>query len=114
MRFLKLYLLSVFALFLVACSDDDDDTDYLFDREITEYSVLKECSPGDPDGKACFKIRYRYPISTDKYSGLCVWLDTTVVDSTTLSVNGRQHRREPLQRRPARRQREDSRQNQQD
>ena len=90
MRFLKLYLLSVLALFFVACSDDDDDSDYLFDREITEYSVLKECSPGVPEGKACFKIRYRYPISTEKYSGLCVWLDTTVVDSTTLSVSNKQ------------------------
>ncbi len=90
MRFLKLYLLSAFALFFLACSDDDDDSDYLFDREITEYSVLKECSPGVPEGTACFKIRYRYPISTDNYSGLCVWLDTTVVDSSTIYASSKQ------------------------
>lgn len=90
MRFLKLYLISALATFLFACSDDDDGTDYTFYREISEYSVLKECSPGVPEGTACFKIRYRYPISTDNYSGLCVWLDTTVVDSTTLTVNSKQ------------------------
>ena len=90
MRFLKLYLISALATFLFACSDDDDGTDYTFDREISEYSVLKECSPGVPEGKACFKIRYRYPISTDDYSGLCVWLDTTVVDTATLTVSDKQ------------------------
>ena len=90
MRFLKLYLISALASFFIACSDDDDGSDYTFDREISEYSVLKECSPGVPEGTVCFKIRYRYPISTDNYSGLCVWLDTTVVDSTTLTVNSKQ------------------------
>ena len=90
MRFLKLYLVSALAVFFLACSDDDDGSDYTFDREISEYSVLKECSPGVPEGTVCFKVRYRYPISTDKYSGLCVWLDTTVVDSTTLTVNSKQ------------------------
>lgn len=90
MRFLKIYLISAFVFFLFACSDDDDESDYMFDREISEYSVLKECSPGVPEGSTCFKIRYRYPITTDGYSGLCVWLDTTVVDSSILSVNSKQ------------------------
>ena len=90
MRYLKLYLISVLAMFFFACSDDDDGTEYMFDREISEYSVLRECSPGTPEGTTCYKIRYRYPILTDNYSGLCVWFDTTVVDDTSKSVNDKQ------------------------
>lgn len=90
MRYLKIYLLSILGLFFFACSDDDDDSDYSFDREISEVSVLKECSPDAPEGSACFKIRYRYPIRLKDYSGLCVWLDTAIVDSTSRSVSDKQ------------------------
>ena len=90
MRYLKLYLVSLLALFFIACSDDDDDSDFLFDREISDYSVIRECSSDDPESTSCYKIRYRYPILMDNYSGLCVWIDTTVVDSATLSVNEKQ------------------------
>ena len=61
----------------------------MFDREISEYSVLKECSSGDSVGSACFKIRYRLPILTESYSGLCVWLGTELIDDTSKSVNAK-------------------------
>jgi len=90
MRFFKLYLLAALALFLFACSDDDDGTEYMFDREISEYSVIRECSSDSSEGASCYKIRYRYPILTDYYAGLCVWLGTDIIDDTSKSVNGTQ------------------------
>ena len=90
MRFLKLYLLSVFALFLLACYDDDEGPEFSFDREISEISVLEDCSTDTADGRSCYKIRYRYPYHLDDYSGLCVWLDTVIVDDTSKAVNNKQ------------------------
>ena len=82
MRYLKLYLLSALALFFLACSDDDDGTEFKFDREIYEYSIIEGCGPGAPEDSICYKIRYHYPIRTEDYSGLCVWLDDAVIDDT--------------------------------
>lgn len=90
MRFLKLYLLSVFALFLLACYDDDEGPEFSFDREISEISVLEDCGTDTADGRSCYKIRYRYPYHLDDYSGLCVWLDTVIVDDTSKAVNNKQ------------------------
>ena len=70
MRYLKLYLLSALALFFLACSDDDDGTEFKFDREIYEYSIIEGCGPGAPEDSICYKIRYHYPIRTEDYSGL--------------------------------------------
>ena len=89
MRFFKLYLLAVLAVFLVACSDDDDGAEFMFDREISEVSVLYECD-SDTASEPCFKIRYRYPYRLDDYAGLCVWLDTVIVDDTSKAVNNKQ------------------------
>ena len=75
---------------LFACSDDDEGTEYMFDREISEFSVLNDCSSDAKDSSTCFKIRYRVPIRTDDYAGLRVWLDTLVVDTATLSVSDKQ------------------------
>ena len=90
MRFLKLYLLAIIAVFLVACSDDDEGPEYMFDREISEVSVLYECD-SETATEPCFKIRYRYPYRLDDYSGLCVWFGD-VVDDTSKSVSDKQIR----------------------
>ena len=90
MRYLKLYLLSALALFFLACSDDDDGTEFKFDREIYEYSIIEGCGPGAPEDSICYKIRYHYPIRTEDYSGLCVWLDDAVIDDTSKSVSNKQ------------------------
>ena len=92
MRSLKLYFVSIVAVFFFACSEDDEGPEYMFDREISEYSVLKGCDSDVPEGTPCFKIRYHYPMRTDDYSGLCVWLGTDVVDDTSKSVSSKQIR----------------------
>ena len=80
----------------VACSDDDDGTEYMFDREISEVSVLNECGSEVSEGTACFKIRYRYPILIQNddgkvvYKGLRMWLGTSIVDDTSKSVSNKQ------------------------
>lgn len=92
MRFLKLFFLSLVALFFFACTDDDEGPEFMFDREISEYSVLYDCETGDSDSNSCFKIRYRYPYRLDDYAGLCLWFDTTIVNDTSKAVSDKQIR----------------------
>ena len=92
MRFLKLYFLFAVAVFFFACSDDDEGQEFMFDREISEYSVLYECGSGGTDSNSCFKIRYRYPYLLDSYAGLCLWFDTTIVNDTSKAVSDNQIR----------------------
>ena len=89
MRFLKLYFLAALAVFLVACSDDDDGAEFMFDREVSEVSVLYECD-SDTSSEPCFKIRYRYPYRLDDYAGLCVWFGKSIVDDTSKAVSDKQ------------------------
>lgn len=74
---------------LVACSDEEEGTEFLFDREVMEVSVLRSCADED-DTSACYRIRYHYPIEREHYSGLVVWLDTLVVDDTSKAVTSKQ------------------------
>ena len=92
MRFLKLYFLFAVAVFFFACSDDDEGPEYMFDREISEYSALYACGSGGTDSTSCFKIRYRYPYHLDDYAGLCVWFGKDIVDDTSKAVSDKQIR----------------------
>ena len=91
MRFLKLYFLSAVTAFLFACSDDDEGPEFMFDREISDYSVLDDCGSGGTDSTSCFKIRYRYPYRLDDYAGLCLWFGDIVHD-TSKAVSDKQIR----------------------
>jgi len=85
----KLFLILSFlccAIFCIACSDDSDGEEYLFDREILEMSILKTCA-ADSKESSCFRLRYRYPIETEDLKQFLIWLDTTVIDDTTRSVS---------------------------
>lgn len=91
MRLLFSTFFAFAALFfaLVACSDEEEGTEFLFDREIMEMSVLRSCAD-EGDSSACYRIRYHYPIEREHYSGLVVWLDTFVVDDTSKAVSSKQ------------------------
>ncbi len=91
MRFLKFYFLSAVTAFLFACSDDDEGPEFMFDREISDYSVLDDCGSGGTDSTSCFKIRYRYPYRLDDYAGLCLWFGDIVHD-TSKAVSDKQIR----------------------
>ena len=91
----RLYTLRValFALFVAlsaffaCCSDDDSSIEFLFDREISDVSVLQECAKDADSGSYCFKVRFRYPIDTENLETIYLWVDSTVVGDTAKTVN---------------------------
>ena len=85
----KFFAFAVLFFALVACSDDEEGTEFLFDREVMELSVLRSCAD-EEDTSACYRVRFHYPIEKDHLSGIVVWLDTTVVDDTSKSVSSKQ------------------------
>ena len=90
MRLSKLYSLFVvalLALLLSACSDDDDGTEYPFDREVMDMSVMLTCGPKAAEGDSCYRVRFQYPLSTDRLEEIYLWLGTDVVDDTSKSVS---------------------------
>lgn len=68
--------------FFLGCSDEDSDVDYLFDREASELSVLRQCSPKADSGAYCFQVRFHYPIETENISKVYLWVDSTIVGTT--------------------------------
>lgn len=72
---------------LVACSDDDSSAEFLFDREISDLSVLRQCAKGADSGAYCFMVRFRYPIDTDHLERIYLWVDSLVVGDTAKAVS---------------------------
>lgn len=89
MRFLKYLFCSVLLAFFVSCTDDDEGTEFLFDREVMEISVLRSCADED-DSSSCYRIRYHYPIQREDLAYIRLWLDTTVIDDTSKAVSSKQ------------------------
>ena len=87
MRFFKFLMLPLLASLLFACSDDDDGTDYPFDREVMEMGTILTCDSKADKGDSCYKVRFRYPMSKEKLESIYLWLGTDVVDDTSKSVS---------------------------
>ena len=83
------FLLVLFAS-LAGCSDDDSSIDFLFDREISDFSVLRECAQKSDSGAYCYMVRFRYPIDTENLTKIYLWLDSTVVGDTSKTVDDEQ------------------------
>ena len=79
----------VVALFasLVGCSDDGSSEEFLFDREISDLSVLRECASDADSGLYCYLLRYRYPIDTNNLRRIYLWVTSDVVDDTSKTVD---------------------------
>ena len=73
----------------VACTDEDEGTEFLFNREIMEVYVLQSCARAD-DTSACYRVRFRLPYEKEHLSFIHVWLDTTVIDDTSKAVTSKQ------------------------
>lgn len=84
-----LLLLIPLCFFAVSCSDDDEGTEFLFDREIMEMSVLYGCAD-ENDTSACFRVRFHLPYEREDFAYIHVWLDTTVIDDTSKAVSSKQ------------------------
>jgi hypothetical protein len=87
--FSRLLLLFAFCILAVSCSDEEEGTEFLFDREIMELSVIQGCAD-ENDTSACFSVRYRLPIDREDFAYIHVWIDTTVVDDTSKAVSSKQ------------------------
>jgi hypothetical protein len=85
----KIFAIAVLLIAFVSCSDEDEGTEFLFDREIMEMSVLRSCVD-EKDTSACYRIRFRLPIEKEDLSYIHVWLDTTVIDDTSKAVTSKQ------------------------
>ena len=85
----KFFAFAAVLVALVACADDEEGTEFLFDREVMELSVLRSCAD-ENDTSACYRVRYHYPIEKEHLSGIVVWIDTTVVDDTSKAVTSKQ------------------------
>ena len=83
-------LLALAALLILAfagCSDDDSSAEFLFDREISDFSVLRECAKDADSGAYCFQVQFRYPITTEDLDRIYLWVDSTVVGDTAKAVS---------------------------
>ena len=79
-------VVALFASF-VACSDDTSSEEFLFDREISDVSVLRECASDADSGLFCYLLRYRNPIDTNNLRRIYLWLGNEVVDDTSKTVD---------------------------
>lgn len=86
LRYLKFFLLALVAGLFIACSDDDNDSEFLFNREVTDLSVVRECKSSGEHGDTCFQVRFHYPMETEKLTNIYVWVDNMVLDDTSKAV----------------------------
>ena len=80
--FKSVLLLACGAFVFAACSDDDSGNEYLFEREATEITVLRECGADADSGAACYQVRYRFPMTRENFTGVYIWIGDEVVDDT--------------------------------
>jgi len=74
-------LLAVFIfLLLLACSSDDSNPTYPFERTISEVAVAKTC-------KDCYILRWKHPIEKKDLQNYYIWLDTTVVNDSVQNIS---------------------------
>lgn len=86
-RLLSCFLFIVGCIFTVACSDDTEGVEYMFDREASELSVLLKCAKDADSGAYCYQLRFRYPYETEHLESIYLWIDSTVVGDTSKSVS---------------------------
>lgn len=87
LRYLKFFLLALVAGLFASCSDNDDEGEFLFDREVTELKVIRGCDADADSGDFCYKVRFRYPMDTEKLTKIYVWVDSLVVGDTAKAVS---------------------------
>lgn len=74
------------ALF-VGCSDDDSSIEFLFDREVTELTVIRSCADKSDTTSYCYQVRFHVPMDTSDLEAFYVWVDSVVVGDTAKKVD---------------------------
>jgi len=67
-------------LLLFACSSDNSNPTYPFERTISEVTVAKTC-------KDCYILRWKHPIEKKDLQNYYIWVDTTVVNDSTQNIS---------------------------
>jgi len=74
-------LLAIFIfLLLFACSNDNSNPTYPFERTVLDISIAKT-------GKDSYIMRWRHPIEKKDLQSYLIWLDTTVVNDTVQDIS---------------------------
>jgi len=83
----KLFSIPVL-LILFACSDDDNNPTYPFERTVLDVSIAKRCIDGSSaPGTNCYLMRWQHPIEKIGLHSYCIWLDTTVVKNSDENIS---------------------------
>lgn len=77
------FLLLIIILMLFACSDDDTNPTYPFERSVLDMSIAQTCED-------CYILRWHVPIETKDLQSFHVWLDTTVVRDSAQNISSSQ------------------------
>lgn len=64
-----------------ACSDDDSEIEFLFNREVSDLSVIRTCPSKADSANRCFQVRFQYPLDTADLSKIYLWIDSTAEDT---------------------------------
>jgi len=76
---LKLPAIFIFLL-LSACSNDNTNPTYPFERTVSAVSIAKTC-------KDCYIMRWQHPIEKKDLQNYYIWLDTTVVNDSVQNIS---------------------------
>jgi len=78
----KLIAIFIFLLLLVACSNDNSNPTYPFERTVLDISIakIKTC-------KDCYIMRWKHPIEKKDLQNYYIWLDTTVVKDSVQNIS---------------------------
>ncbi|MDR2583735.1 MAG: hypothetical protein LBC75_09670 [Fibromonadaceae bacterium] len=74
-------LLAIFIfLLLLACSNENSNPTYPFERTVLDISIAKTC-------KDCYIMRWRHPIEKKDLQNYYIWLDTSVVKDSVQNIS---------------------------
>jgi hypothetical protein len=75
----KFFAIFIFLL-LFACSSDNSNPTYPFERTVLDISIAKTC-------KDCYIMRWQHPIEKKDLQNYYIWLDTAVVKDSVQSIS---------------------------
>jgi hypothetical protein len=83
----QLSLGALIIAFFFACSGDNNNPTYPFERTVLNVSIAKRCISGSfESGANCYLMLWRHPDLKKDLEGYYVWLDTTVVKDSVQNI----------------------------
>jgi hypothetical protein len=76
---MRFKFLAIFALLLFACSDENDNPTWPFERTVLEISIAKRANS--------YLLIWRHPIEKKDLQGYYIWIDTTVVKDSDQNIS---------------------------